>query len=63
MYAEKPTNIASSYLSVSKALDILKRQLVKATNDVKVLDTLKTEALNDPYSFIADLRKVTSFFL
>jgi hypothetical protein len=50
--------IATSYQSVSKALDILKRQLIKATNDVKVLDTLKSEAMNDPYSFIADLKKV-----
>lgn len=46
-----------SYQSVLQALQILKQQLTIATKDVQVLGTLKSEALEDPYSFINNLRR------
>ncbi|KAL7308502.1 hypothetical protein PS15m_011700 [Mucor circinelloides] len=48
------------YQSVLQALQVLKQQLTIATNDVQVLGTLKSEALEDPYSFIGNLRKKKS---
>ncbi|GAN05907.1 hypothetical protein MAM1_0105c05383 [Mucor ambiguus] len=48
------------YQSVLQALQVLKQQLTIATNDVQVLGTLKSEALEDPYTFIGNLRKKTS---
>lgn len=41
-------------------MQVLKQQLTIATNDVQVLGTLKSEALEDPYSFIGNLRKKKS---
>lgn len=49
-----------SYQSVLKALDILKQQLKRATGDVETLETLKMEAMKDPYTFVVDLRQKKS---
>lgn len=46
-----------SYQLVLKALDILKKQLKIATDDVETLRALKTEALQDPYAFVVDLKQ------
>jgi hypothetical protein len=43
---------------VLKAIHVLKQQLSKATNDLKVLETLKNEALTEPFEFIKSLKKV-----
>ncbi|KAI9480758.1 MAG: hypothetical protein EXX96DRAFT_564068 [Benjaminiella poitrasii] len=45
------------YQSVLKALDILKHQLTKASKDIETLHSLKTKAVEDPYSFISTLKK------
>ncbi|KAG0750596.1 hypothetical protein G6F57_000572 [Rhizopus arrhizus] len=42
---------------VLKAIHVLKQQLSKATNDLKVLETLKNEALTEPFEFIKSLKK------
>lgn len=45
------------YLSVKHSLTILKRQLELAQNDVETLNKVKSEALEDPYTFLATLKK------
>lgn len=50
-----------SYQLVLKALEVLKQQLSKAKSDLNTLETLKNEALSEPFEFIINLKKV--FFL
>lgn len=50
-----------SYQLVLKALEVLKQQLSKAKSDLNTLQTLKNEALSEPFEFIINLKKV--FFL
>ncbi|KAI8353294.1 hypothetical protein EDC96DRAFT_577272 [Choanephora cucurbitarum] len=45
------------YQTVLKALEILKRQQEKALSDLEKLKDLKTNALEDPYAFLSDLKQ------
>lgn len=49
-------------MSVKHSLTILKRQLELAQNDVETLNKVKSEALEDPYTFLATLKKVKTIF-
>ncbi|CEJ00393.1 hypothetical protein RMCBS344292_14449 [Rhizopus microsporus] len=46
-----------SYQLVLKALEVLKQQLSKAKSDLNTLETLKNEALSEPFEFIINLKK------
>lgn len=52
-----------SYQTVLKALEILKRQQEKALSDLEKLKDLKTNALEDPYAFLSDLKQVSKIEL
>ncbi|KAI7904055.1 uncharacterized protein BX663DRAFT_432759, partial [Cokeromyces recurvatus] len=45
-----------SYQSILKALEILKNQMTKATTDIATLESLKSQAIEDPYTFIDSLK-------
>jgi hypothetical protein len=51
-----------SYQSITKTLEILRRQLERATKDVDKLKTLKQEALDEPFAFIANLKNVCCIY-
>ncbi|KAI8972653.1 hypothetical protein BDB01DRAFT_459894 [Pilobolus umbonatus] len=57
---ESTTEKNEDYQSVLKSLDILRRQLKIATEDIERLNTLKHEALSDPYTFIMNIKNKTS---
>lgn len=63
---ENKTNLITkkncSYQAVLKSLQVLKHQLKKANNDVQTLNKVKEEALQDPYTFISNLKKVCNSF-
>ncbi|GAA5797523.1 hypothetical protein HPULCUR_002911 [Helicostylum pulchrum] len=50
-------NTNEDYQAVFKSLQVLKHQLKKANNDVQILNKVKEEALQDPYTFISNLKK------
>ncbi|CAO3614114.1 unnamed protein product [Cunninghamella blakesleeana] len=56
--ANDSTNIEKNedYIIVSKALEVLKHQLNRATKDIETLKELKKEALEDPLTFVLDLK-------
>ncbi|KAI9283390.1 hypothetical protein BY458DRAFT_496380 [Sporodiniella umbellata] len=59
---EASTDIESAEVSedcqlASKAIELLKQQLVKATEDLEHLKKLKVEALSDPFEFIQNLKQ------
>ncbi|KAI9271550.1 hypothetical protein BDA99DRAFT_433354, partial [Phascolomyces articulosus] len=49
-----------SYQSTLNALNLLRHQLKKATQDIDTLNTLKKEALENPYEFLVDLKEKKS---
>ncbi|CAO3644714.1 unnamed protein product [Cunninghamella echinulata] len=52
------TNLESNedYKTVLKALDVLRHQLNRATKDIETLTQLKREAIEDPFTFVEDLK-------
>ncbi|KAI9029105.1 hypothetical protein CLU79DRAFT_737583 [Phycomyces nitens] len=48
------------YCAVAKTLDVLRHQLKQALQDIESLHKLKKEALDDPFEFVAYLKKKDS---
>ncbi|KAI8149730.1 hypothetical protein BJV82DRAFT_663012 [Fennellomyces sp. T-0311] len=53
---QDPMSQNEDYQSTLSALNLLRHQLKRATKDVETLTTLKKQALENPYEFVADLK-------
>ncbi|KAG1467284.1 hypothetical protein G6F56_004491 [Rhizopus delemar] len=60
---KEPTETNEDCQLALKAIEVLKQQLSKATNDLEVLQTLKAEAMSEPFEFIKNLKKVCLYIV
>lgn len=45
-----------SYQAVVKVMNVLKHQLTRAKKDIDTLTRMKKEAIDDPFTFVLDLK-------